>query len=387
MNNALTMKARIRLPIGLLFGLLLGLCRASAQPTTAEPDRNAIAIEALSRLKGMDMEANPSLKAAVLKVLESTRGTPNFVKIVNDFQLKGQNAGLLEVALQHPADETGVEAARLILASHDLALLHDALHGTNSTAGAKIIEALGNTHDKEILPLLVPLVTDETRDVSIRRQAIRSLAQVQEGAATLLQFVEQDKVPNSLKFTANTELNAVRWPELKVKAARLLPPPQARNTEPLPPLAELAQKKGDPARGAQVFARAEVGCINCHRINEKGADLGPALSEIGTKLGKDALYEAILDPSAGIAFGYEAWQLELKSGDEAYGIIISETAEELTLKDPKAIPTRIKRSEIATRRQLKTSIMPTDLQQTMSTQDLIDLVEYLYSLKKPPANP
>jgi putative heme-binding domain-containing protein len=376
------MNERIRLPIALLLGLWLGLSRAPAQPATAEPDRTAIAIEALSRLKGMDIEANPSLKAAVLKVLESTRGTPNFVKIVTDFQLSGQNAGLLEVALQHPTDENGVEAMRLVLASHDLAQLNDALRGTNSTVAAREIEALGNTHDKEILPLLLPLVTDETRDVSIRRQTIRSLAQVQEGASALLQLAEQDKIPNNLKFTTTTELNAVRWPELKAKAARLLPPPQARDPEPLPPLAELAQKKGDLTRGAQVFARPEIGCINCHRINEKGTDLGPALSEIGTKLGKDALYEAILDPSAGIAFGYEAWQLELKSGDEAYGIIVSETAEELTIKDTKAIPTRIKKSNIATRQQLKTSIMPAGLQQTMSTQDLIDLVEYLSSLKK-----
>ena len=139
---------------------------------------------------------------------------------------------------------------------------------------------------------------------------------------------------------------------------------------------------GDAQKGAQVFARPEVGCINCHRINEKGADVGPALSEIGNKLGKDALYEAILDPSAGIAFGYEAWQIDLKSGDEAYGIIVSETADELVLKDAKAISTRIKKSDIAKRQQSKISLMPAGLQLTMSTQDLVDLVEYLSSLKK-----
>jgi putative heme-binding domain-containing protein len=139
---------------------------------------------------------------------------------------------------------------------------------------------------------------------------------------------------------------------------------------------------GDAQRGARVFARPEVGCINCHRVNDKGADLGPALSEIGAKLGKDALYEAILDPSAGIAFGYEAWQIDLKSGDEAYGIIVSETADELVLKDAKAIAIRIKKSDIAARRQSKISLMPAGLQQTMSTQDLVDLVEFLSALKK-----
>ncbi len=354
--------------------------QAFCQSASAEPDRTAIAIEALSRLKGMDLEGNPSLKAAVLKVLEKTRGTPNFVKIVQDFQLPGQNAGLLEVALQHPADEFGVEAMRLVLAGKDLSLVNDALRATNTAARAA--EVLGNTRDQVVVPILLPLVTDDHRDAAVRRQAVRSLSQTREGAAGLLQLARDDKLPNAVKFVATTELNQVRWPDLKAMAAQVLPPPQGRNTEPLPPVTEMLKMNGDAVRGAQVFTRPEVGCINCHRVNSKGVDLGPALSEIGAKLGKDALYEAILDPSAGIEFGFEAWQIELKSGDEAYGIITSETADELTIKDAKAIPIHIKKGDITRRQQMKTSMMPAGLQQTMSLQDLVDLVEYLFSLKK-----
>ena len=379
-------RAKARAPWHRLFfamiimtGLFLPTFSIRAEPQSSESNHSTVAIEALERLKGIDLDANPAVKAAVLKVLESTRGTPDFVRIVHDFNLTGQNPGLLEVALLHPAEEAGVEAMRTILASNNLAPLESALRGTNS---ARAVEALGNTRDKETVPLLLPLINDPARDVAARRQAVKALAGTQEGAAALLQLAQDDKLPGDLKFIATTELNAVRWPELKVRAAQLLPPPRGQNTQPLPPMAELLKMKGDAARGAQVFTRPEVNCIGCHRVNDKGVDFGPALSEIGTKLGKDALYEAILDPSAGIAFGYEAWQIELKSGDEAYGLIVSETADELTIKDVKAIPTRIKKSEIVKRQQLKTSIMPAGLQQTMSTQDLVDLVEYLSSLKK-----
>ena len=141
-------------------------------------------------------------------------------------------------------------------------------------------------------------------------------------------------------------------------------------------------RPGDAAKGAATFRRQEVGCINCHRVNNDGVDFGPALSEIGTKLGKDAIYEALLDPSAGISFGFEAWQVEFKSGDEAYGLIVSETGDEIAMKDAKAILTRYQKSEIKSRVQSKLSIMPAGLQLTMSTQDLVDLVEYLASLKK-----
>jgi len=348
---------------------------------TAGPDPNHMATEALSRLSEKDFASTPGLKAEMLKVLESVRGTGDFVKIVQKFHLPGQTAGLLEVAIQHPKDEAGTSAMRLILADHDTGAINAALRATNTAV--LLIEAMGNAHENAIVPLLLPVVTDATIDIAARREAVRALSRVREGANGLLALAREDKLPADLKFTATTELNQVRWSELKREAAKLLPMPQARNSETLPPIAELLHKHGDAAHGAEVFARADVGCIKCHRVNDKGVDLGPALSEIGTKLGKDALYESILEPSAGIAFGYENWQLTLKSGDDVSGIITSETPDELTIKDATAIPRRIKKSDIVTRQKSKLSLMPAGLQQTMTTQELVDLVEYLSSLKKP----
>lgn len=357
---------------------------AAAQAESGAPDRRTIALEALSRLKGIDLEANPAVKNAVMKVLETTRGTPDFVKLVQDFQIKGQERGLMEVAVNHPAGSAGVDAMKMLLADAAAGgLIKETLAGTNVNSATRAAECLGNTIDKRSFPFLLPLVADKARALTLRKQTVSSLAQTVEGAAGLLSMARSGALPEDMRFTATMELNNVRWPQLKSEAAKLLPPPPGRNTQPLPPLAELLKMKGDPQNGARVFARDEVGCIKCHRVNDRGADVGPALSEIGTKLGKDALYEAILDPSAGIAFGYEAWQIELKSGDEAYGIIASETPEELTIKGANGVPLHIKKSDVASRRQSRISLMPAGLQQTMSTQDLVDLVEYLGSLRKP----
>ena len=356
--------------------------RTGAQTTLTESQRIAIAIEALSRLKGADLDSNPPLKSAVAKVLAATRGTPEFVQVVRDFHVQGQNPGLLEVAVNQPGSDAGIQGMRLILDSRDTTVIADTLRSTNSATAARTVEALGNTRDQRMVGILLPLVTADKLDSAVRRQVVRSLSQIQPGASALLRLAEENQLSEDLKFTATTELNQVRWPELKARAARVLPPPVAANTEPLPPVSELLKKTGNPSKGAEVFSRQQVGCVNCHRINSIGADVGPGLSEIGTKLGKDALYESILDPSAGIAFGYETWQIDLKSGDEAYGLMVSETPDELTIKDAKAIITHVKKSDIASRRQLKTSLMPSGLQQTMSTQDLVDLVEYLASLKK-----
>ena len=68
--------------------------------------------------------------------------------------------------------------------------------------------------------------------------------------------------------------------------------------------------------------------------------------------------------------------------DEAFGLIASETADELAIKSQGGIITRYKKSDLAKREQQKLSIMPVGLQQTMTTQEFVDLVEYLSSLKK-----
>jgi putative heme-binding domain-containing protein len=140
--------------------------------------------------------------------------------------------------------------------------------------------------------------------------------------------------------------------------------------------------KGDPGPGREVFQRELTQCSACHRVRGEGREIGPDLSEIGTKLGKDALFESILDPSAGVSFGYEAYELELKSGDEAFGLVVSETPEEVAVKDTQGIVTRYPKSDVVSRRQMKLSIMPAGLQMTMTTQELVDLVAYLASLKK-----
>jgi len=348
----------------------------------ADAEKTALAVEALSRLQGVDLDANPKLKETVLKVLARTRGTPNFAKLVRQFKLADQNAGLLEVAIAQPASESGVEAMRMILASGDAELLLKTLAGTNVVAATKAAEALGNTGEKQVAKLLLPVVTDSKNDAALRRQAVRSLARTSEGAKDLLALARENKLSEQVQFTVATELNGARWPEIKAEAGRVLPLPPGRDSQPLPPVSELVQMKGDLGNGAKIFARQNPGCVSCHVVNGQGVELGPNLSEIGAKLGKDALYEAVLDPNAGISFGYEAFNFTLKNGDEAYGLVASETADEVTLKSIGGIVTRYRKGDIAARQQLKLSIMPAGLQTGLTTQEFVDLVEYLASLKK-----
>ena len=371
---------RLRWTAALGACLLPALFQAGAAPNdTPDATRKAISLEALSRLKGINLEQNPAIKAVVLKVLDQVRDTPQFVEIVREFHLPGQDAGLLAIAAKDPEGTAGVQAMQLVLQGHDSDALKEALDQTNA---APLVRALGNTDRQEIVPFLQPVVTNTARPVELRQAAVRALATVHEGAANLLELARSQRLPQDLRSTAAAELNNVRWADLKTEAAQVLPLPKNPAAHTLPPIAQLVQLKGDPLKGAEVFRRETVGCFKCHQVNGQGTDFGPNLSEIGTKLAKQAIYESILDPSAGIAFGFEAWDLELKNGDDALGLIVSETPDEIALKSVGGIVTRYKKAEIATRTKQKLSIMPAGLEQTMSSEDLVNLVEYLSSLKK-----
>ena len=126
-----------------------------------DPARLTTMIEALTRLGPEQVKANPRLTEALGKVIEATRGTPQFVQLVSQFQIQGQNAGLLEVAAKNPTDDAGVTAARLVLDAGDLASVRAMLTGTNAPVAAGLVDALGNLGGKRVTEILLPLVADE----------------------------------------------------------------------------------------------------------------------------------------------------------------------------------------------------------------------------------
>jgi putative heme-binding domain-containing protein len=114
----------------------------------------------------------------------------------------------------------------------------------------------------------------------------------------------------------------------------------------------------------------------------EGKDFGPKLSEIGSKYAKDGLLNAIVHPSDGISFGFEGWEIKMKDGSTTSGIISSKTESSVDIKYPGGISQQIKVSDILSRKQMKESMMPETLYQTMSNEDLANLLEWLQNLKK-----
>ena len=338
-------------------------------------------LEALKRLKNIDLKSNPALKKIVLKNLEASKGTPTFVEIVRDFELMGHEAELIRFAQAHPKESTGVEAMRLALTEPGLKLVSAFIKGNDEKAALATTEALANAQSTKAEPILLSAVKDSKNTPALRTVAVNGLAKTKTGAKALLAKAKAGQLPADLSFAAGNALRSVRWKTMRSQATKLFPPPTGLG-EALPPMAKLVAMKGNIANGENVFFRPQSTCATCHQVNGRGIDFGPKLSGIGTKLGKEALYLSVLDPSAGISFGYEAWLLKTKNNAEALGIITSQTDDEVTLKLPGGISIAHKTADIVSRTQLPTSIMPPGLQATMTPQELVDMITYLHNLKQ-----
>ncbi len=72
----------------------------------------------------------------------------------------------------------------------------------------------------------------------------------------------------------------------------------------------------------------------------------------------------------------------MMDGNVAFGIIESETTEEISMKGPTGVVTKHLKVKVKSRVQQAISLMPPGLHLTMNEAELVDLIEYLASLKK-----
>ena len=128
-------------------------------------------------------------------------------------------------------------------------------------------------------------------------------------------------------------------------------------------------------RGMQAFMKAR--CDQCHAIAGHGINLGPDLSDVAKRHKGQKLLQQILDPSTEIGEKYVSFQFILKSGKILTGVVARETnnvfAVITNLLSPKNV-TRIKKKDILRRIPAKLSPMPQGLVNTLSREEIIDLV-------------
>ncbi|MPY90225.1 MAG: c-type cytochrome [Luteitalea sp.] len=117
-------------------------------------------------------------------------------------------------------------------------------------------------------------------------------------------------------------------------------------------------------------------CASCHRLDQKGYNVGPDLADMRRQAKETILYHIVV-PEAEIAPPFVMYVAETKDGRTLSGILTSETAASITLQGPLAYEETVRRHDLARLEALPVSPMPSGLEAAMSQQDLADLLAYL----------
>ena len=263
---------------------------AAAPASSISPERLTLMLEALKRLPADQVQKNPALTQKVRSLAEAAADRPEYLELVRKFKIPGQMQPLSQIAVAQSGENSGAEAVRLLFMLESENWWQDVLEKTPVQDRAAWALALKNAADPQALDALEWILTEPESEPAAMKSAVQGMVRFQKGAERVLALAETQKLPASVRLLSSSLLNDVTWESIQTRAREILPLPPTKDPQPLPPISELIQRKGNVELGKAVFLRAESLCAICHIAEDQGADFGPALSEIGAKLGKDALY-------------------------------------------------------------------------------------------------
>ncbi|MDA1180284.1 MAG: HEAT repeat domain-containing protein, partial [Planctomycetota bacterium] len=133
----------------------------------------------------------------------------------------------------------------------------------------------------------------------------------------------------------------------------------------------------DVQHGAAVFEKAQ--CGKCHRFGSRGESMGPDLSQVAQRFTQRDLLVSILEPSRAISDQYVSKTLVDASGKSHTGIVGSGGRRDYVVLKSDGTKVRIPREEVEEIVPSTTSVMPSGLLDSLTVQEVYELVAYLSS--------
>jgi putative membrane-bound dehydrogenase-like protein len=273
----------------------------------------------------------------------------NAIHAVMETKVAAPQQTLLKVIAAHNQDRVSTEAL------HALGTL-----GGNGVAAAIVGDWKGFS----------PAARQAAADVLVSRRS---------WAGEFLNAVK-DKIIGPEEVSASVFRTLARYkdPMLDERSARLL----GRFHESSPnKLKLIAEKKKmvlsgapDLSKGKEIATRT---CLVCHKFYGQGADVGPDLTGVG-RSSLDALLANVIDPNQVVGKGYENVEVETKDGRAISGRMVENSASHVKIISAGPKEDVIARSDIASIRVSKLSVMPEGLEQ-MPDADFRDLIWYIFN--------
>ena len=132
--------------------------------------------------------------------------------------------------------------------------------------------------------------------------------------------------------------------------------------------------------GQKLFSVAS--CVGCHKMNGKGANVGPDLTKLPAEYKPMDVLQHILEPSKKIDKKYQSNLIVLQSGKVVTGLVVKEEANSLQVLDNPTAPDRLRvisKNDVEEREVSDLSIMPRGVLNKLTREEILDLLAYVVS--------
>ncbi len=340
---------------------------------------------ALTTLEHGDLPPMPAeLRAAIEARLEEAGAKPLPIAALRAGDKVALAAALKELSSkQTPARRRAEVADALTLAGRPEAVdpLVRLIVASGTDAKKPLFLALSRYDDPRVPKTVIENYERSiAADDGLRDLALRTLASRPAWARLLTEAVDTGKIP-APAITADIARALLRHGDPGVNAAveRLwkpllvtgLTPEKDREVARLRSVGRAGA--GDASNGRTHFIAR---CANCHSLKDEGGRVGPDLTGYD-RTSLDFWVLNIVYPSLEIREGFGSYDLRLKDGSIAHGILERREGGEIVLRDLAGNRTKIKEDKVDTLIASPTSVMPEGLLAGMSDQDLRDFFAYL----------
>lgn len=209
---------------------------------------------------------------------------------------------------------------------------------------------------------------------TVRAAILEALFARRDRVPVLLEALERGDISaSSLSAVQRQRLTEHEQPDIRARAARLVRPPGGADDEAFRRFTAALRQPRDVAHGERVFRDH---CATCHRARGLGFAVGPDL-DAEFQRAEEAILKDVLAPNDVLAAGYTTYEVQTTDGRSFTGILASESATSLTLRQAAGLEYVLLRKDIARLEALGVSLMPEALATTLEPKDLADLIAWL----------
>jgi len=254
------------------------------------------------------------------------------------------------------------------------ALLRLAVGESDSTLRLTAIRELGRFGQPEVVQTLLGPDHWAGYTPQLREAALSSVLGNPALHGPLLDAIEAGHLPASaIPQLRRAPFLKAADPSLRARAEKLWSAPGPDRQKAFESAKAALALNGDAKNGRHIFGTV---CTTCHRLDREGAAVGPDLLDMRNQPKESILFHIVV-PDAEVNIAYAPYAAETTDGRTLAGILASESPASITLRMPLGVEETLLRSSLKKLEALPGSLMPAGLEQSMSRQDLADLLAYL----------